>query len=45
MSNIKENEKNLPPEVFGAISKLVQSLEKIEEKYIKAPKEEQNENS
>ena len=45
MKNIHENEKNLPPEVYGAISHLLQFLEKVELKYIETSKEDKNENS
>ena len=45
MKDINGNEKNLPSEVFGAISQLMQSLEKMENKFIKDSEEENNENS
>ena len=49
MDIIKENENKLPHEVFGAISQLMQFLEKVEDKYIgsnpSSSEEDKNENS
>ncbi|MCL2168481.1 MAG: hypothetical protein FWB74_00485 [Defluviitaleaceae bacterium] len=45
MEGLKENKNQLPPEVYGALSTLMQFLEKVEDKYIEMPKEDKNENS
>ena len=45
MDALEKNKENLPPEVYGAISQLLQFLEKVEDKFVETNKEDKNENS
>ena len=45
MEGIENSKTKLPPEVYGALSVLMQFLEKVENKYIEVSKEDKDENS